>query len=470
MTQPDYHVHLQRLEARAAREREARKQAEAFLEQRSLELYASNLALSAANAELQTASALLRQNAEALEELVAARTRELAEANAALRETLRARELETQARDRFFATMSHEIRTPMHGILSLIELVAGEALDPVTRSRVEIIRGSADSLLTILNDVLDLARIQDQGVQLHPSPFDPAQLSTAVLELFRARAEEKGLELRLRLGVGLPPAVMGDAGRVRQIISNLVGNAVKFTAKGQVELALEAGPAGLTWRVTDTGEGLRPDQLERIFQAYRQADDETAIRHGGTGLGLHISRRLAQAMEGTLGASSRPGVGSIFTLTLPLPITQAPAPSRMETAESLAPGLRILVVDDNSVNLIVLDALLSKWGVRPVRAMDGDEALDCLAEEHYDLVLMDLHMPNRSGLETVRALRACAAGPINIGVPVLALTADILDQRRDECLAGGMQDLLSKPFRPDELFQAIRRWAPQPRPRLPIRR
>ncbi|MCS6811688.1 MAG: ATP-binding protein, partial [Tepidimonas sp.] len=385
---------LRRLE----RERRARKEAEALLEAKSRELYLANQQL--------------RALADSLERQIAQRTEDLARArDAAL--------AASRAKSDFLAVMSHEIRTPLNGVLGMLELLQGTSLDDDQRHWVATARHSAQLLLALLNDILDFSKIEAGRLTLERVALQPAELLRASIEGLRGQAQAKGLVLRAELAEGLPAWAWGDPTRLQQVIVNLVGNAIKFTERGEVTVAAAWADGWLQVDVRDTGIGIEAHRLPELFEPFVQMDSTHTRRYGGTGLGLAICRRLVDAMGGTLAVDSTPGQGSTFTLRVPLPAGTAPAPPAEPGRGPLASvPARVLVVEDHPVNQQVVMRLLQRLGAQVSLAADGAQALALAGQQPFDLVLMDCRLPGMDGWETTRRLRAQGWRG-----PVVALTA-----------------------------------------------
>jgi PAS domain S-box-containing protein len=366
------------------------------------------------------------------------------------------------AKSAFLATMSHEIRTPLNGILGMTEGLARTPLAPRQSMMLEVIRDAGELLLGVLNDVLDLSQIEAQAMRIEQAAFDlPATLQAATA-LFEESAKAKGLHVRLEVAAAATGHVLGDALRLRQIVQNLVSNAVKFTETGGVTVTVDADPVGdgkeeLLIRVSDTGIGMSPEQVARVFDRFAQADDGIARRFGGTGLGLTISRDLARLMGGDITVASVLDQGSTFTVRLPLERAVGVPTTPLNSDAPLLPGqtLRLLLVDDNAMNRLVMQTLLEPMRLTTIMAENGAEAAKLAETQAFDAILMDLHMPVMDGVTATRAIRA-GQGP-NARTPIIALTADTQAEQIARCVEAGMNDHISKPIRPETLFSALAR-------------
>ena len=373
----------------------------------------------------------------------------LTDANDALRQARDDARQEAQARATLLSNMSHEIRTPMHGVMGTIELVLGGDLSAAQRELLRRADGAAHGLLRLLDDILDLAKLEAGRIDLEALPLDPAVVLDDTARLFSARAAQRDVTLDVQIDESVPGLLLGDETRLRQIVTNLTSNAVKFTAQGSVALALRGSPQGICLTVSDTGQGMTPEQAARIFSPFEQAEASTARRHGGTGLGLSICRELVALMGGDISVDSVAGEGTVFTVRLPLPATEAalagPAPATVRLD-----GIRVLVADDNDLGGLIVSQALSRVGCAVLRAADGAEVLSVLSTKAVDIVLMDMYMPNLDGPSATRALRAQG-----FDRPILGFTASASADERRRCLEAGMDTVLIKPIRHTALVSAI---------------
>ena len=396
-----------------------------------------------------------------------------------------AAEAASRAKSEFMANISHEVRTPLNGIIGMTDLVLASPMGEEPRQYLRLVRSSADSLLHIINDILDFSKVEAGHLQFDLAPFDLAGRLDSVLQPLGLTARRKGLTFDVRVADSVPPVVVGDAGRFGQVLVNLAGNAVKFTTEGGIRVDVEqapslpgdaAGQVRVRVSVRDTGIGIPADKHALIFEAFTQGDGSTSRRFGGTGLGLSIAARIVERMGGTLQVSSVPGEGSVFTLVVPfergsaddLPAQSSDGLSRLlgridapelpvRPTETLRP-LRVLLVEDNPVNHRLAHEILSRRGHSVTVAENGREALDRLCDAIFDIVLMDVQMPEMNGLDATRAIRA---GEHSTGrhLPIVAMTAHAMAGDRERCLAAGMDEYLSKPIRAEALISHVERFA-----------
>ncbi|HLZ73389.1 ATP-binding protein [Phenylobacterium sp.] len=402
-------------------------------------------------------------NVALIPELEKARDQALAERAAANDAREEARQA-SRAKANFLATMSHEIRTPMNGVLGMAQLLQRDETDAGQKARLEVLIDSGEYLLGILNDILDVSKIDAGRLDIVPAAEDMSLLLERLVSFWGPRADEKGVALILDIKPSAPAFALVDALRLRQVLFNLVGNALKFTDQGSVTVTAQATPNGegatlLHIAVADTGMGIAPDLLPQLFTRFTQGDETEVRRFGGTGLGLSIAKQLVELMGGRIWAESEVGQGSAFHIKLPLALAAGPARpkavSRGDEPVPAATALQILAVDDNAVNLLVLDQLLSSFGHEVAKAASGAEALELMGERPFDLVLLDIQMPGMTGVEVLQQLRG-ADGP-NRTAPVVALTADVTSGGRQRYLDLGFTEHSPKPIQIEALMESITR-------------
>jgi signal transduction histidine kinase/CheY-like chemotaxis protein len=367
-------------------------------------------------------------------------------------------EQSSRAKTRFLATISHEMRTPLNGIMGISELMRDEARDAQLRQRAEIVLRSSELLNRVIGDLLDLSRLEFGRLSLELAPFDPAQALRDVLALAAPIAVERGLVLELEVAPAVPRYVSGDVARVKQVLHNLLSNALRFSQAGRISATLAPSPLGLLFTVSDTGPGIEPARLADIFEPFDHGGIELERQPQGVGLGLSISRRLARAMNGDLTCESEPGRGSSFSFTLQAPAVGEPADRDVvEKPTPLFAG-RVLVVDDNDVNALVAQAMLARLGLPSDIALDGEQALEKMSLAQHDMVLMDCRMPKLDGWSATSRWRAreLLQGDTQ-HLPIIGVTANVSDADRLHCLQSGMDGFLPKPFRIHELADAVAR-------------
>ncbi|MDR3698147.1 MAG: ATP-binding protein [Candidatus Sulfopaludibacter sp.] len=421
--------------------------------------------------EIQNRDRQLQRHSEGLEEQVSERTAELQKLNEELTGAKERAESGSRAKSEFLANMSHEIRTPMNGILGMIEVMLDAGTLPEQSESLLIIKNSAEALLAIINDILDFSKIEAGKLDVDVIPFPVRECVEDTVRLLSVRAGQKGLQLACEIHPDVPQRIHGDPLRLRQVLLNLLGNAVKFTDSGSVSVEVSAvsrdDSRELEFAVRDTGMGIPKEKQDTIFQAFAQADGSMTRRFSGTGLGLTISSRLVEMMGGRIRVESRPAQGSCFFFTIPAtePAYDEPAPAEPPGAAATSPGpgdphpLRILVAEDHPVNQQIVVRMLENYGHRAVLAGNGREVLEALARSDFDLILMDVQMPIMNGLEAAQAIRRTERGSGH-HIPIIAMTAHAMKGDREICLQSGMDGYLSKPVRIRELLEALERFAP----------
>ncbi|HEY8003286.1 MAG TPA: ATP-binding protein [Phenylobacterium sp.] len=379
----------------------------------------------------------------------------------ALRSALEAAEAASRAKSSFLAVTSHEIRTPLNGVLGMAQAMAADKLPRVQRDRVAVIQQSGQALLDILNDILDLAKIEAGKLELEATPFDLEAVVRSAAGAFSASALAKGLAYGLDFDEAARGGFLGDSARLRQVVCNLVSNAVKITEAGEVRVAVEACDGGVRIRVRDTGPGVSDELARRLFDKFVQADSSTTRKFGGTGLGLAICRELCEAMGGAISVAAAPDRGAVFTVELPLARAAIAAPAAPEPdALGFLAGdtpLRILAAEDNPVNQLVLRTLLDQLGVTLTIVDDGEDAVAAWRDGHFDLMLMDVQMPRMDGPTATRRIRAAEALTGRPRTPIVALTANVMRHQLDAYVEAGMDGFVAKPIAIADLYAAIAR-------------
>lgn len=366
------------------------------------------------------------------------------------------------AKSDFLATVSHEIRTPMNAIIGLAGMLKGTGLNDKQNEHLTNIQNASNVLLNLINDILDFSKIEAGKMEIFPEYFKLDGLLSSLRSMFETMFSQKRLEFICRFDPNLPNVLLGDEARIRQVLTNILNNALKYTEKGWVIFTVGRCPDDkLLFAVEDTGVGIKQEAMSRLFSAFEQLDQVRNKKIGGTGLGLAITKRLCELMDGTIQAESEYGAGSCFSVTLPMiagTVEDLPSESKADLIEFEAPGARALVVDDIEVNLVIASAMLESFGIQIDLAASGAQAVGMARDNHYDIILMDHMMPEMDGVEATRLIRAMD-GEIS-DVPVIALTANAVSGAKEMFLANGLNELLSKPMDETALAQCLLRWLP----------
>lgn len=393
-------------------------------------------------------------------------TEDITERKVAEMEIIRAKEQAeeaTIAKEQFLSTMSHELRTPMNSVIGISNILLDENPRPDQVENLNILKFSASNLLAIINDILDLSKIEAGRMELIEEDFDLHYVLINIKRTHALKAKEKGVEVKLSVDKNLPNILKGDPHRLNQVLNNLVGNAVKFTEKGYININVDAvtdqtEDVDLCIKIEDSGIGIPEDKLDTIFESFRQATKETSNKFGGTGLGLAITRKLIEMQGGEIRVESEPGKGSTFIIKLKFKkgdkLFRSQKEELHQEPESKLQGVRVLLVDDNLINQKVANKFLSKWDTRVKMASNGIEALKQVVEHEFDVILMDLQMPEMDGLEATRRIRKLS-DPFKSKLPVIALTAAAMNHEKDQAMGAGMNDYICKPFVPEELFTKL---------------
>lgn len=402
--------------------------------------------------QLEINEKLVDKQNQILERQVSARTKELEEAK-------NSAEAATKMKSDFLSVMSHEIRTPMNAVIGMIHLLMDNKPGAHQKDNLKTLKFSAENLLVLMNDILDFNKIESGKLTLESVPFNLKMLTSGIQEVYSVRAESKDIQFEILLDKKLPPSVIGDPGRLTQILNNLISNAIKFTHQGKVEVRIDLVKkshfsAKLEFSVKDSGIGISQDKQLIIFESFTQAQTDTSRQFGGTGLGLAITKSILELFSSEIHLNSQEGLGSRFYFQLELPIDRSSSRTKPEEDKNeklkVIKGKKILIVDDNIVNLMMTSSFFKNWKVNSVLAKSGEEALDKITAHSFNLVLLDLQMPEMDGYEVARKIRK-----LGIEIPIIALSADTLSHADEGVIAAGMNDFIAKPFQPDELINIV---------------
>ena len=437
-----------------ARERKARKEAERIIEEKSLEIYRANQEL--------------RELNQSLEQRIQERTREIEDSRKDLMLAKEQAEAATKAKSLFLSTMSHEIRTPLNGIIGIAELMMKINTDKGLEEMLNSMKYSADNLLVIINDILDFSKIEAGKITFERMDFSLDALLEGLRETFRFRREEKNLVFIVEKAANVPQWIAGDRGKLNQMLINLLGNAFKFTSKGEVRVGVkllreQGNDVLLQFSVKDTGVGIHSSHHHRIFQSFSQSEKDTARKYGGTGLGLAITRQLIELQGGCIAFESELNQGAHFYFQLSFGRSRPPADSdekKLVVANPQLQGRRVLLVEDNKINQFVAVKFLKSWGLDVDIANNGQEAVDMVADGVYDLVLMDLQMPVMGGVEAAGIIRQREQeqDALQGHLPIIALTASAFEDIQQEARQAGMDDFATKPIQQKALYAGIEKW------------
>ncbi len=372
----------------------------------------------------------------------------------------------TSAKTDFLANMSHELRTPMNGIIATTDLLKETKLNEEQKSLVDLISKSGDDLLDIINEILEFSKIEAGELIFRPIHFSLFDMVSDVTGALGHRANEKGLSMVIESQPNIPEYLIGDPVRIRQVIYNLIGNAIKFTEKGFIIFRMkyeiiEHGKVKLSFEIEDTGIGIPVDKQQHIFKKFTQAEESTTRKFGGTGLGLAISKSLVDIMGGSIGVYSMPGKGSTFHFNIELPLGQKPAEEKnigSKAGEKNLMGIKVLVADDMKVNMMVLTSILKKKGCNIDEVVNGCQAVEMVQGNQYDIIFMDCHMPEMDGYQATQLIRKIESTERRGHIPIIAITADALSENQERCFRAGMDDYVSKPFRENRITEVLEKW------------
>lgn len=445
-----------RMKKALERERTARKEAEKIIEQKALELYYANQQLLEINKNQES--------------IIEERTRDIEKSKEDLIKAKKIAEEATRAKSEFLSNMTHELRTPLNGVIGLSEIVLNEKLSKNVRDMLENIKFSANHLSDVINEILDFSKIEAGKITFEDIQFNLPELIINIHKNLSQSAKKKGIDFLLDYDESIPQSLKGDPVKLNQILNNIIGNAVKFTERGFVKLTCKLinnnkkdEKVNIRFQVKDTGIGIKEDQIKNIFDSFIQSDATISRKFGGTGLGLTITKNFIELQGGTIGVDSKYGQGSIFTFILPYKQDKnAPVfAEKSNPFENKTVDAHILVVDDVMINQLVVSKILSKWECSVDIASSGKEALYLLKQKEYDLILMDVQMPEMSGLEATRIIRTDEEYRDVRKIPIIAFTANAFEESQNEIMDSGMDGFITKPVNPGKLFNEIRSIIPE---------